>query len=214
MKEHDDVNESGAVPRRERATRHLSESDVAGFIDRDLAPDELRRIEIHLDQCVGCRAELVESARVVDDHARRAPAGPVRLRRRWWVPAALAASIAVLFLVNRRTHAPLSPRNPTRAASVVDGEGTPQIGVVSPAENATVVAGAVAFTWHAATADQYRFIVTDESGEPVWFRDTTDTTMTLPAAALRSGHAYFWRVDAIASGIAATTGVHRLTLLP
>jgi len=208
------VNDSALQPPAdENQPDHLSASDVAGIIDHDLEPAERHRIEAHLDQCAECRSELIESRRVTDAYARRTPAA-LRSLRRWWVPAAMAAGLATLLLLPRSTTAPGLLREPTRAAPVTDGEGTPRIDIVAPAENATVAADAVVLTWHATAADAYRIVVATENGDPVWSGETADTTLRLPPTALRSAQTYFWRVDAIANGISATTGVHRLLISP
>lgn len=208
------MNESALKPPAdEDRPGHLSPSDLAGFIDRDLEPVERRRIEAHLDQCAECRSELIETRHLTDAYAGRTPA-TLRSLRRWWVPAALAAGLATLLLLPRSSTAPGSLREPTRAAPAVDGEDTPRISIVAPAENATVAADAVVLTWHATTADAYRIVVSSDDGDPVWTGETADTTLRLPSTALRSAQTYFWRVDAIANGITATTGVHRLLISP
>jgi hypothetical protein len=52
-----------------------------------------------------------------------------------------------------------------------------------------------------------------ENGDPVWTSETGDTTVALPdSVRLQASQAYFWRVEAIGNGIAATTGVHRLQI--
>jgi hypothetical protein len=93
----------------------------------------------------------------------------------------------------------------------VDGEGQRRIEVISPADNATIVAAPMTFTWHAATADVYRISLLTEAGDSIWAKETTDTTATVPTTvSLSPGRAYFWRVDAIANGIVATTPAHRV----
>jgi anti-sigma factor RsiW len=46
---------------------HLSENDIAGYLDADLSGEELLRVEQHLDACADCRAELVSVARLLQD---------------------------------------------------------------------------------------------------------------------------------------------------
>ena len=65
----------------------------------------------------------------------------------------------------------------------------------------------------AEPADFYRIALLTETGDPVWTADTGDTTIVLPdSVSLQPGHAYFWRVEGIGNGIAATTGVHRIQI--
>lgn len=197
-------------------TGHLSESELAGFLDGALPPAERRRVEEHLDGCAECRGELVEMRRITNGYAKHASGSASRrMLPRWAVPAALAAGLAVLVLLPRFLASP-SGYEPVRAGEPAgDGEGRDRIGVVSPAENATVAADAVTFTWHRAAADVYRISLLTESGEPMWSAETADTTIAFTGhASLRRGQPYFWRVDAITNGITATTGVHRLLVAP
>jgi hypothetical protein len=119
-----------------------------------------------------------------------------------------------MLVLPRLSTSPSSSDDRVRAAPF-GGEGLRQIDIVSPADDVTVPSGPVVLTWHAVQADVYRVSLLTESGTPLWTKDTPDSTVTLPASVgLRPGQAYFWRVEAIASGIAATTRVHRLRIAP
>jgi hypothetical protein len=108
-----------------------------------------------------------------------------------------------------------APSDDRVRAAPFGGEGLRQIDVVSPADDVTIPGGPVVLTWHAVQADIYRVSLLDESGKPLWTRETPDSSVTLPGnAGIRPGQAYFWRVEAIASGISATTRVHRLRIAP
>ena len=196
---------------------HLSENELAGLLDRALDAAERLRVETHLDKCAECRREMVEMRRITNGHARggRGTNIGAAARRRWWIPAALAAGLAALIFLPRLATGPGPRGAPVRGAPVADGEGTVRLGIVTPADNAMVNPGTIVFTWHAATADLFRISVLTESGEPLWTTETTDTTTTLPVSvSLKRGQPYFWRVEAIANGIVATTGVHRLQIAP
>jgi len=196
---------------------HLSPSDLAGFLDRDLSPVQRQQVEAHLDGCPQCRYELAEVARAAESArggsgiARRAPA-------RRWLPlvltGALAASLAGVALIRRSSISKDQLiTQPVRAPSV--GEGRARIGIVSPGENATTPAHGIGFTWRALASDFYRITVLTESGEPVWTLETPDTSVTLPTKiSLLPGRAYFWHVDAITAGISASTGSHRFRVSP
>lgn len=188
---------------------HLRENELAAFLDGRLTARERNRVEAHIDMCDACRAELVDVGRATGTSARGPGVRP--LSRRWWIPAVAAAGIVAVLLIPRRMTPPRSIDPRTRAARVVDGEGQRRIDLVSPADDVTVPAAQMAFTWHAASADVYRFVLLTQSGDSVWAKETTDTSIVLPAAVeVRPGRAYFWRVEAIANGIVATTGVHRV----
>ena len=136
----------------------------------------------------------------------------VARRRAWRVGLAttlVAAGVAGLLLVRRPADVEPPDANRVREAPASGpAGGSARIAVVSPPESATVSPRGAAFTWRSTGADFYRFALLTESGEPVWTYETGDTTVSLPATvAVRAGASYFWRVDAIADGISATTGV-------
>jgi hypothetical protein len=199
-----------------RESRHPSEADLAGFLDGDLAAAERRRVVSHLDECAACRRELVEMRQMVDSYsgAREAAAAtaPPRGRRRGWrvgfATALAAAGIASLLLVRRPAVAPSDVNRVREAPMLGQAAGNARIAVVSPPESATISPQGAKFTWRSTGADLYRFALLTETGEPVWSHETSDTTVSMPAAVeVRAGESYFWRVDAIADGISATTGV-------
>jgi hypothetical protein len=203
------VTDPNGRPTTVNGFAHLSDADLAGYLDHDLTSDERRRIETHIDQCATCRAELVALSRVVhgDSREQRRPG----LARRWWIPAVAAAAVVAL-LAPHLTTRPSEVDTAPRTRRVIDADGRPRLEIVSPGDGATS-GGRLVFTWRAASADGYRIVVLTESADPVWTTDTGDTTVALPeSVSLQPGHAYFWRVDAIGNGIAATTGNHRFEI--
>jgi putative zinc finger protein len=189
---------------------HLSDAEVAGYLDHDLPADERRRVEMHIDQCATCRREIVALLPIT--HPGESPVRKIAQRpRRWWIPAAAAAVIVALILPRLTRYTP-GPDAPQRARPVTETGGRSQLAVVAPVDDATVD-GLLVFTWRSTNADVYRIAVLTPSGDPVWQTETSDTSIALPdSVALQPGKAYFWRVDAIGSGIAATTGPHRLQI--
>jgi len=195
-------------PTESNGLPHLSDAELAGYLDHDLAPDERRRVEAHVDQCAACRGEMVAVSRITHPEPTTVSQRPTR-RRWWWMPAAAAAVVVGLALPRLTSNAP-SPDAPQRARRVTDTDGRARLTIVSPANDITVKAPVV-FTWRAVNADVYRISVLTESGDPVWIMDVGDTTVTLPdSVSLQRGHAYFWHVDAIGNGIAAQTPTYRL----
>jgi hypothetical protein len=192
-------------------TEHLTDAELAGYVDHDITPEERRRVEVHIDQCAECRAEIVALSRIAHPEASGAGSGVAR-RRWWWLPAAAAAVIVAGVSLPRLTTTPLSPDTAQRSRRT-DADGRSRFAAVAPASDTTVRDSPLAFTWHATDADAYRFILTTEGGDPVWRKDTGDTSLVLPdSVALQPGHAYFWQVEAIAKGITATTEVRRLQI--
>lgn len=173
---------------------HLAESVIAAYVDRHLGAGERRGVEAHLAQCDECRAEVVEVVRMA------------RMRRRSWiVPTAGVGIAAAAVLVIT-----MMPRGITPVGPVLRNghAGTTAIAMIAPADSATVPADSVHFVWHPAGAEaSYSVTVTDLRGDPVWRGGTTDTAITA-GAALRSGTAYYWYVDALLpDGHTVTTGV-------
>jgi|ERR1041385_133048 hypothetical protein len=194
---------------------HLTEAQLAGYLDRDLNRDERRRVEAHLDDCPVCRAELAAVARLAESSradipVAESPRGRVgRLRWPLVVGGALAAGLAAAVLFRPTDAGP--GRQPARAPDF--REGRARLDIVSPAPDSAVTASSLVFTWRGSAGDLYRVTVLSESGEPLWTGDTADTSVALPAGVvLLPGRSYFWRVDGIADGIAASSGVHRLRI--
>jgi hypothetical protein len=182
---------------------HLTERQVAGYLDQALGAVERTGVEEHLEQCDACRSELLDAARIAD--TLPAP------RRRWLLAgaAAAAAVIGIVLLMPGRKPAGDVIRGPN------DGEGVPHMTAVIPASDARVSAGSLRLVWRAvATAELYRVTVTDAGGAPVWSDSTSDTAAT-PRATLTPGRTYYWVVDALLSdGRSATTGSVGFTVAP
>jgi Putative zinc-finger len=205
------VSDTAIGPGEEGRLAHLRESELAAFLDGGLTNEERRRVEEHIDVCDVCRAELVDVGRAVQ--SRRAPGrAGVPLTRRWWLPAAVAAGIVAVLLGPRLATRP-RPATEPRVTRVTDGEGSGRIEVVSPVDDATLPAAHVAFAWHAVSTDLYRFSLLSESGDSLWTTETEDTNVVVPRTIqLEPGQAYFWSVDAVANGIVAKTGAHRVQI--
>jgi hypothetical protein len=85
---------------------------------------------------------------------------------------------------------------------------------MTPANGDSITAGRVVFVWRSRPGDSYRVTVLTESGEPIWAEETVDTSVTLPETIqLEKGRLYFWRVDAVADGLSATSGVQRFQVV-
>ena len=198
---------------------HLGPGDLAGFLDRSLDSERRQRVEAHLDDCPVCRAELVDVARLSDGFRSSvqdiAQSHQVRSRRRLFgslaLGGALAASLAALVLLGPTSPGSSLPVPPVRAPTT--GEGRARIDVLTPPE--MVRSDSLVFTWHGVGADVYRFTLLSEDGEPLWAHDTPDTSQSLPhSVVLTPNRDYWWRVDATAEGVVASTGVRRLRVSP
>jgi hypothetical protein len=212
------VHESEALdPAPSPGAHHLTEGDLAGFVDRHLDRAAHARVAAHLDTCSVCQSELARVIRLVDSFrtASEVPA-PVRAPgpRRWLVPVvagALAAGVGSLALIRSesRHQAP-----PALVRTPLLGEDRGHIEPLSPVGTAAA-SGTLVFRWQGAAPGFYRLVVLTEDGDRLFVRETSDTVVALPPdVALSAGRAYFWRVDAIGNGIVASTGAVRLLLFP
>ena len=195
-----------AIPMTMRDDRHLDESTLAGFLDRDLEPGARDRAIAHLDACPECRAEL----RSIHDLAASMPARARPRRRALWsvVGGVLAASLAGIIAIRQTQRTAVDDDTP-RARAVVEGTG--RIDVVTPGPASS--GGPVTFTWRRAPVDTYHFSLLTVDGTLLSAVETTDTTLAWPSDVQAvPGAVYFWRVDGIAGTITATTGARRLRL--
>ena len=192
------------------STDHLSNDELAAYLDRQLGQQRRDRVEAHLEACPTCREELAEVARLIDT----APplAGPRRLGgvRPLWVGVALAAGLGAVVVARGGTGVGTGRGEPTRAADLA--EGPSRLEVVTPKADSLVARAGLILSWHAAAAASlYRVIVLTEGGEPVWSAETEDTVLMVPAeVVLNEGETYFWRADGIGNGIVTSTGPRRV----
>lgn len=183
---------------------HLSDGQLAGYIDGVLSPAARLEVESHLADCVACRAEFVTASRVAAD----APA-PARARRIPWLAVAAAAAAVTFVAVARRPAAPDSTmRGGTeRSASA--------IAVVTPTLDDSVSTSGIQFVWRAVpTIMEYAITVQDADGRARWSARTTDTVATLPdSVRVAAGSVLHWYVDGLtADGRSVGTGRQRLNV--
>jgi anti-sigma factor RsiW len=207
--------------------RHLTDNELAGFLDGDLSDADRTRIGAHLGTCDACRAEAVEVTRLLQGapasgsapplarraraQGRAAPAG----RPRWRAPAGLAglaaaAGLAVLLLwpaASGMNEAPMAERFRT--------EGVARLEIHTPAPDAVVRREEVRFSWARHGAASYRITLTAADGGLVWSTTLADTVAVPPAVLeLPVGQTLFWYVDAIDVGVVARTGAHPFSIAP
>lgn len=118
-------------------TECWSPGDLRAASDRELPPETLERIAAHLEECSECRAVHAELAARAARVAVRMeellsvprPSGvPARpgLKRLWPVPLALAAGLAIGWLVlPKRVEAPRQAGAPPVAAPIVPAQPAP-----------------------------------------------------------------------------------------
>jgi len=198
--------------------RHLTDSDLAGFLDGDLAPAERTRAEAHLEACDACRAELIAVGRLVQDAPVADPVSQEAahaVHPRWRIPAgiaglAAAAIIAALLVWPAGMPAPDQPVL-ERSAS----EGFVRLETHHPPAGEAIPREDVRFAWADHGSASYRITLTAEDGSLVWSRTLEDTVAVPPPdLELPPGGTFFWYVDAIDIGVVARTGAHTFSVSP
>lgn len=163
---------------------HLTDDDVAAYLDRRLVGDDQDRVEAHLAWCTECRSEIGAISAIL----RRRPA----TRRRWvtFGPAAAAAAAIILLVA-------MPDRAPDEAATPAHRDAPTTTAVPIHISPQGIVLTADAFIWHRSErADRYRMTLFDVSGSVMWRTETADTTAVLPdTVGLTMGATYLWRVD-------------------
>jgi len=177
---------------------HLTDADVAAYLDRGLSAVRRDRIEGHLAGCAECRLEVLETQQLVKR---------VRPFRRAPVWGGSMAAAAVVLLVAKLGSGP--GRLPETTTPVRANGGTSQLVVYGPTGEGMPAHG-VRFLWGAAAgAMTYRLTVTAGDGAAVWSRSGADTAVALPdSIVLSPGRRYFWVADALlADGGTRSTGM-------
>ena len=130
----------------------------------------------HVMSCADCRAEF-DLLRSIEQAGAEAGAAAAPARRRWIMPAALAASV-LLAVVLGRLMLPAVPESEV-VRSGEDG------GVTLLAPPPEAAAGSpMLFAWHPISgAGRYRLEVLTSEGEVAMEAETADTAITLQSAA-------------------------------
>ena len=198
---------------------HLSDSEISGFLDRDLSAEERSSVETHLESCRSCRAAILEVSRLAEsyqiasaDSEAVIPAASRRRTRRLQagVAIAAAAALAIVWLGSGRGGTQTASM---RGATTIAADRRPGIDVISPAEDVLASRNGLRFVWKSAGTGLYQFALLDETGKTVVELEVSDTVLVLPSEIrVEPGHLYFWRVDAMADGIAASSEARKLRL--
>lgn len=200
--------------------RHLTENELAGFLDQDLSPEERDRVEVHLDACQACRDELVEVTRLVAQNQEAgvsSASGQEEESGGWRLPAGIAgvlvaAALATVFLV-QPGGVSMDGTAPELERSVT--EGLEQLAVHAPLDNAVVAREELRFVWADHGTQSYRITVTAEDGALIWSHSQADTIVVPPAdIELSSEGRFYWYVDAVSGGVVARTGARSFRIEP
>jgi anti-sigma factor RsiW len=176
------------------ANGHVTDTEIAAYLDRTLTASERDRVEDHLAACPDCRQQLLETKELLER---------VRRPRNLLVGGALAAAVVVVFLVARPDSGPTDGRTLMRS----DGAAAP---LVAYGPLGSTAGAGLRFVWSAAPGrESYRLSVSRFDGQAMWSSSGTDTVATLPdSVILRPNDRYYWVVDALLNdGTTRTTGL-------
>jgi hypothetical protein len=181
---------------------HLTDSEMARYLDRRVSLEERDRIEDHLASCAECR-----------EHAL----GTQQLLRRGRRPrivatgGVLAAAAVVLIWIAR-----VEPAK-DQSAQQLRGVVSDNIGLVAYGPTGDAKRESLRFVWgSAAGAASYRLSVTRANGAQVWSQSGVDTVASLPrSVTLLIGERYLWVADAVMrDGSTRSTGLREFSLIP
>ncbi|HVL17205.1 MAG TPA: hypothetical protein VM387_04390, partial [Gemmatimonadales bacterium] len=168
--------------------------------------DEAARLATldHAMSCGECRTEL-DLLRTVEEAGVRSGAVAAPGRRRWMMPAALAATLLVAVGLGRVA---LKPSEDT-----VRSDDATRVELVAP--GAEVPAGApVSFAWRPVEgASRYRLEVLNESGDLAIEAETHDTMLTSDSAASLAPGTYQWWVIALSPAPGPRSELRRLRVV-
>ena len=193
-----------ARSRRDRAAPCPPPEAIQALVRRE--GDETSRLATldHVMSCGDCRTEL-DLLRTVEEAGVRSGAVSAPGRRRWMMPAALAATLLIAVGLGRVALKPSQD-------AVRSGDAT-RVELVAP--GAEVPAGVpVSFAWRPVEgASRYRLEVLNESGDVAIEAETRDTTLTSDSAASLAPGTYQWWVIALAPAPGPRSELRRLRLI-
>jgi hypothetical protein len=187
-----------------RSGAHMTELEIASYLDRRLSLADRDRAEAHMAECAICRDEIVRT-RMLTQRIER----PKQFLVSGGVIAAAAAILIVAFPTLRQRHVFQTGEKQRAVASPTSLIAYGPIGETS--------AKSVRFAWSASTgAASYRLTLSGENGIPLWTESAVDTSLTLPATIrLHPQSRYYWIVDALlANGTTRSTGLREFQTMP
>ena len=175
---------------------HISDAELAAYMDRNVAPAERDRVESHLADCDECRRHLIETRKVL---------GGIDRTRSLRLVATLAAAAAVLVFVRSEVW---TTRQSTTAFSLVAGPAPRKSRHTRSKRGRQPKRSRIRLE-----SGVRRGLVPDHSESrrrtPLWSKTTTDTVAILPpSVVLQNGQKHLWVTDALLlDGTTRSTGL-------
>ena len=178
---------------------------ILALVRREGSEDSRLATLDHVMGCADCRPEF-DLLRSIELAGAEAGAAAAPARRRWIMPAALAASVLLAVFVGRL----MLPAVP-ESEVVRSGEDGRVTLLAPPPEAAT--GSPILFVWHPISgAGRYRLEVLTSEGEVALEAQTADTAIMLQSAADLPPGDYTWWVGATAAGAAVRSALRSLRL--
>jgi len=174
---------------------HMTDLEIAAYLDRGLSGAERDRVEDHLAECTECRHQVAEVHQVLKRAHRP---------RRVFVASTLLAAAVAFVLVAKPGQVHQSGVTTLERASSTDAK------LLAYGPSGEVRRAQLRFVWGSApSAASYRLTVSRGDGTLVWSESTADTVATPPATLpFPAGTKHFWAVDAILTdGTTRSTGL-------
>lgn len=177
-------------------TEHISDAELAAYMDRNVASADRERIESHLADCDECRRHLIEARTVL---------GGIGRTRTVRIATILAAAAVVLIFVRFE----MWPTRESAMAPLARGR-TSSAEITAHGPSGDVSGKGLKFVWSPVSGTvSYRITVSRSDGTPLWSQSTMDTAVTLPlSVVLRHGQTHLWVTDALLlDGTTRSTGL-------
>jgi hypothetical protein len=173
---------------------HITDVEIAAYLDRTLTPSERDRVEDHLADCPDCRQHLLETKELLEQ---------VRRPRKMLIGGALAAAVVLVLVIARPNPSETDHRALVRSNSAAEP-------LIAYGPMGTPNRVGLKFVWGALPgAESYRLTVSGGDAHTLWSSSGTDTVATLPdSVILRANEHYYWVADALLSdGRTRSTGL-------
>lgn len=211
---------------------HLSEYDIACYLDQTLTPNERARIDAHLASCGACSEALAEAFVMMEalEATSDVPsvpaaiqqrvgklAGPLHAERKWSTPLgmrlALGSLVALVIVLGWWQPWAGTPEVEFRSEASASA-----FSAIAPADGTAIDEVPIQFIWFDVPGVRgYQIHVYTEEGEQRWEHQTTESHLdwTPEDGLLEPGNRYFWRVQAIqADGAMMSTELYLFTYAP
>jgi anti-sigma factor ChrR (cupin superfamily) len=185
---------------------HVSDEELAAWLDRRLEAPGRMRVQAHLVECDECRAVVTEATAALSAKRRRK-------RMAFLATGGMAAAALVLLVVSGTLPISRDTKSTVRGAPPLLTEDVSRLAALLPEPRAVVPRDSLVFVWQSTPEGTvFQVTVSDERGVMMWDDRTGDTTLALPVAVARSlvpGQIYYWKVEALLPDLrTASTGVN------